>query len=294
MSSIVKELQKDSMKSDIRLSDLLRKALFVARKLEIKEFEDWITQELNGYHGEEIPRYRQIKGSPKYFNPFYGYQDFNIDHVEINDTISTVKLGAPLAELEDLHKNSGNKPLVHEILPSIQSLFQKGFQTDVVPEKVFISPSAIAGVFDTIRNMIFEWSMKLEEDGILGENFDFNEDEEEIAHQQSNVYNTMISSSSNIQIGEYNTQNISEIDLEDVKGVLTLIRNSIESFGLNDTNKDVLEGELVAMDSQLESTNPNPELLKEGLKSIRSILEGVSISTTASILIPAITKMIGL
>ncbi len=293
MSSIVKELQIDSMNSDSMLSDLLRKALFVAKKLKIKEFEDWINMELNGYHGEEIPAYRHVKGSLKYFNPVYGnFFDYNIPHAGINDSLSIVRLRAPIAELEDLSENSENKPLVHEILPEIQSHFAKSFQVDP-PEKVFISPSALMGVLDNIRNIVFEWSMKLEDDGILGEDFNFNEEEEKIAHQQSNVYNTMISGSSNIQVGEANIQNITEIDLEEVKGILTLIKSSIESFGLNETDEDTIKGELVAMDSQFDSPNPNPNLLKESLRSIRSVLENVASNAIVTILLPHITKIIG-
>lgn len=293
MSSIVRELQRDSMNSDIRLSNLFRKALFVAKKLKIEEFEDWINLELNGYHGEEIPNYRQVRGSLKYFNPYYGFLDYNISIPQINDSLSIVKLRAPIAELEDLIENSKNEPLVKEISPETKSHFLSIFNVDTAPEKVFISPSALRGILDNIRNLIFEWSMKLEEDGILGENFDFNQDEKEIANQQSNTYNTIISGSSNIQIGENNIQNINEIDLEEVKGILTLIKNSLNSFGLNETDKDVIEGELVTMDNQVESQNPNPELLKESLKSIRNILEGFTSSAAASILIPAITKIVG-
>ena len=42
MISIVLELQKEAMNPAVEISDLLRKAKFVARKLKISEIEEWI------------------------------------------------------------------------------------------------------------------------------------------------------------------------------------------------------------------------------------------------------------
>ena len=59
MASIVIELQKEALDGDIPLSDLLRKALVVARKLKVKEFDIWVSKELEGYSdNSEIPNYR--------------------------------------------------------------------------------------------------------------------------------------------------------------------------------------------------------------------------------------------
>ena len=57
MSSLVFELQRDALNRNASVSDLLRKALVVSKKLKISEFEKWVTNELNGY-SEDIPDYR--------------------------------------------------------------------------------------------------------------------------------------------------------------------------------------------------------------------------------------------
>ena len=73
MSSIVIELQQESLNKNISISDLLRKALVVAKKLKISDFEEWITNELNGYEkAEDIPAYRYVAGSVKAWNPHHG------------------------------------------------------------------------------------------------------------------------------------------------------------------------------------------------------------------------------
>ena len=75
MGSLVLELQRDSLDSSVAISGLLRKALVVAHKLQIREFEEWVTRELDGYqNAAEVPQYRQIQGSVRVWNPFHGWQ----------------------------------------------------------------------------------------------------------------------------------------------------------------------------------------------------------------------------
>lgn len=61
MSSLVIELQVEATNSSVSILELLRKALVVAKKLEVKDFEDWIELERNGYtDNQSIPQYRYI------------------------------------------------------------------------------------------------------------------------------------------------------------------------------------------------------------------------------------------
>jgi hypothetical protein len=43
------ELQRDALERSIAVSDLLRKALVVSRKLGIDSIQEWLNSELNGY-----------------------------------------------------------------------------------------------------------------------------------------------------------------------------------------------------------------------------------------------------
>jgi hypothetical protein len=47
MSSVIVELQREALDRNVHVSDLLRKALVVARNLALTEFQSWIELELN-------------------------------------------------------------------------------------------------------------------------------------------------------------------------------------------------------------------------------------------------------
>ena len=52
MSGIVLELQREALDETVSTESLLRKAYLVAKKLKLEEFEDWLSQEQNGYVGQ--------------------------------------------------------------------------------------------------------------------------------------------------------------------------------------------------------------------------------------------------
>jgi hypothetical protein len=74
MSSVVLELQRDALDKNVGVSDLLRKALVVARKLSLHDFQAWVENELNGYRDTfNIPDYREMHGQVRGFNPYRGW-----------------------------------------------------------------------------------------------------------------------------------------------------------------------------------------------------------------------------
>ena len=71
--SLVMELQRDALNPDNPVSNLLRKALVIATKLDLKNLENWITLELSGYPDQDlVPDYRTLIGQIEVWNPFHG------------------------------------------------------------------------------------------------------------------------------------------------------------------------------------------------------------------------------
>ena len=102
MTSLVHELQRDALNSSSLVSDLLRKSLVVARKLSIKDFEEWIALELKGYLGkEEVPGYRLLSGQLKVWNPYRGFQPLTVSRSpEAAEQLSRAQLLLRLVRLK--------------------------------------------------------------------------------------------------------------------------------------------------------------------------------------------------
>lgn len=213
MKSLVLELQQESMNPETKVSDLLRKALVVATKLNVKEFREWIDQELHGYKGDaaSIPKYRHIKCELKATRPMYGLVPAIIGNAELEEKLSILPNNQPISELEHFacEKESGSTlqaPLPGDIARELNS---KSFALGIIPTRV-IGQARIHGIIESVRNIVLEWSLKLEADGILGEGLTFSKEEKATAasatyHIQNFTGIVGTVHSSVLQIGDYNS-----------------------------------------------------------------------------------------
>ncbi|WMI72114.1 hypothetical protein RBH88_03170 [Aminobacterium sp. MB27-C1] len=234
MKSLVLELQREAMNTNSLLSDILRKALVVATKLKIDDFKRWIESEMKGYAENQIPSYRKVKGSVKAWNPYNGWIPVIIEDSEVSELISKRDIGQPISELESLltEKDKGGVlqvPLPHEWIMKLFSHSEQ-FQLGMVPTLI-VDGSQLAGILDAVRNEILEWSLELENQGIIGDGMSFSS--EEISKAGSVTYNIQSFkgilgdvSSSNVQIGDYSSIHGALKE----KGVPQEERNEIENI----------------------------------------------------------------
>lgn len=182
MVAIVLQLQRDALDSKVRVSDLLRKDLVVARKLGLAEFRSWVESELNGYQPRaDIPDYRELIGQVRGYNPCTGvWMPLVFEDPKMGEKVSKSRAKQPLPELEHLVESSAGRtfhmPFSHALQKELSKGF--GFQTQV---SLFSDKAALIGLIDAVRNIVLNWSLKLEEDGILGEEISFTEKEREVA-----------------------------------------------------------------------------------------------------------------
>lgn len=212
MSSLVLELQRDALDESVTVLSLLRKGLVVARKLSIQEFQHWIKNELDGYpDGVEPPQYRFMYGELKARNPIRGWIPMIVPP-EFQDIISKRPIHQPISQIESLIENTKSaKSSLVTMPPALDELLRK---YDYIPYEmaIHIDPSQARGVLEAVRNVVLEWSLKLEEDGVLGEGMTFSKEERAVAAQhdyssftqiikmeQSQMQNSSSESQSNLE-----------------------------------------------------------------------------------------------
>lgn len=212
MTSLVLELQKSAMDQNQEVTAILRKAMVVASKLRLQDFRDWCSDEMNGYTERPVPPYRKLQGQLKAHNPYHGWIPVMMEDVRVQDLLSQRAIGQPIGELEHLLKAKADGilqvPIPHNILMEVFSNSEP-FQLGMVPTLI-IGRNQIAGTVQAVRNKILEWSLELEQHGILGEGMTFSADEVKLA--SGTVYNIGTFSgvigdvtSSSLQFGDYNS-----------------------------------------------------------------------------------------
>jgi len=291
MSSVVLELQQEALNRNVRVSDLLRKALVVAKKLNLQEFQDWIEKELNGYgNTEDIPDYRRISGQIRAWNPYHGWIPLIFEDAKEGELLSHRKSRQAIAELENLVDRSEKGSSLH--VPFPQELQRRlseviEFETEI---SLFADCSGIARIIDSVRTIILNWALKLEEDGILGEGLSFSSQEQNAARRSpqniTNFYGPV--QSPQIQQGSPQAIQITasiSFQPEAIKAFLENLRDALKSLQISPEQKLEVDAELQTLEAQVKSPKPKSSILRESLSSIRRILESAGGGAAAHLLV---------
>jgi len=286
MPGLIVELQRDCLNPQIDTSDLLRKALVVSKKLALPETQTWIGYELNGYYETgEFPEYRQLKGSPKAENPYHGWVPIHFSDSNFQLIVSSLPATAPIRELEDLVKNRSSNGLIMKYPIEAEKTLME-FLPYRLPVALHISASAVAAIFDAVKNRILEWALQLEAQGVKGENFSFTEPEIMAAH--NNTYNitnnigTMQNSMLQQAASGSSQSQSNSLPVSELTAFIEAFNANSENLGLSQDLLEELESDIESIKVQLASPKPKPGIIRSLLGSVKSVLEQTTSSVIAS------------
>lgn len=272
--SIVLKLQKKCLNKNEDLQSLLREALLISVKLKLNDFKEWINCELKGYKESiDVPEYREVKQTLKFLNPYQGWITAQVS-ADLEETIGFIKIQQPIGEIEHLIQKNDDNLSIHppaEIANMLKKLFNTDFQVGFSVNK-----TQIFGITEQVRNLLLEWTLKLEDDGILGnDDLIFTEKEKEAAqsiHVQNfhgvlgNIHKLGIMSTGENSTNIYNENNINnEIDK---------LITEIKKLNLKDEEQII---------SNLEASREDTEKTKTILGSLLS--RGSEVSSISSTII---------
>ena len=168
-------LKNEIVKSDTKLSDLLRKAKIIAQEINDKKFLKWIEKELNGYNkNDKVPEYRIVKGEPMELDPWKGWIPFIHENPKTQEVLSKRECIQSIGELENLVEGEEKSNNLQMPYPEkIQAKLSKsvGFTTKFT---LFVPPVAIYRILNSVRNKLLDWiievSRKYEEISLMNPN----------------------------------------------------------------------------------------------------------------------------
>ena len=290
MGSIVLELQNEIVSSNCDVVNILRKAHLIASKLKLADFDQWIQHELNGYPDQEsCPEYRKVRGSLKAFNPYNGRIPVFIQNNESEKMICEKKLANSISEIISLCQSSKNELMIE--FPGEQNVWLDKMFNSLLPMRyaLHIPTTAVKDIEEKVKNTILEWTLKLESEGIVGENMVFSDTEKEsavsIPQTVNNYYgNTSVinSTSDNAQIvsGSENTVTFS---YDKVKDIVDAVEKSISD---SDLSKDDIETatELLADIKLKIEEEKKPNILKSALVGLKDFLINTGANVAAGLI----------
>ena len=292
MPALVPELVIMASNPSVPTDDLLRRALVVAKRLNVGELVSWIDAELNGYKiDQEVPDYRAVRGLLRAIDLFSGRSiPIEVNSAKLAHKLSTMPLRQSITELEHLAASPSGVKINygHEWHQALT----EHLEDDLSPY-VSVSSAQLLAVISSARNRVLDWGLDLEGRGILGEGMSFTQQEKQAVQEQhyhfGNVSGSQIQISSN---GSIQTQANTRTDIEALKGLVQALGAALADA--KGDAADELRADIATLKAQAESPKPKWEIIKATARSIKTVAEGAAGNVLASLAQPHITTLLAL
>ena len=289
-NSLVLDLQQEILKPDCDVLNALRKAHLIASKLKLIEFDEWILSELNGYYKTSLanaPDYRQVHGQLRAWNPYHGWIPVVLHDSKLEDVLCSRKLGESIDEIIELYRNADGYVIINypaDISNKLDSMCDSPFKTNY---SLHVSKHCLKSIIDKVINCLVEWTIKLEENGVLGENMSFNEFEsataKEIPQQIHYYYGTVVNGNVNSSQIVSGNNNIVTYDVGKASEAVKNIKDSFEKESIQKEDYDSAI-ELLEEISEKIDKNKKPSVIKSALVGLKDFAISVGAEITANMI----------
>lgn len=289
MSSLVLGLQQEVLKTDCDILNALRKAHLIASKLKLTEFDSWIISELNGYDNQDrVPDYRKVNGQLKVWNPNSGWITVVIPDNKIQKNLCMRTLRNSISDIVELYNSSKGHIEISYLGDDVRRIDQiciSPFSTNYV---LHVSKYYLKSIIDKVGNCLLEWTIRLESEGVLGEDMRFSQKEtnmaREMPQQINNYYGTVVNGDigqSQVVSGNRNTISFNYGQIADL---MKKVKNSIESEHLSDEDMESAM-ELIAEAETKITEQKNSPIIRAALVGLKDFLIALGANATAAMLV---------
>lgn len=293
---IVVELQKACLDPSVSVATILRRAKVIASKLGLDDLNAWIDSELNGYNCsmEDLPEHRKGVGQPKFFNPYHGWQPIHTSDDWFGNIVRTVFFPNSISEIEHLVQMGKGDVLQMGYNPSIAEAIQEQMPRRMEVALHFSKVEAVAAL-DFVRNKTLEWSLQLEQRGIVGEGLTFEaSDRKEAAVVTNNIYGGTVGVLGQVAGNATNSGLVTINGPIDGVGLAGLHEQFAASLGgLPDEAVRDLQPHLDKLREEANLDKPSNSVVSSALSSMRKVLEGATGNLTAEGMLAAIAAFAG-
>ena len=263
----------------VSTTDLLRRALVVARRLSAPELVEWLNSELTGYSTDAVPDYREMHAQLKVRNPRHGWQPFHVPP-DIAELVTRFTAIQSIPQLQHLLISEGN--IICPFAPEAEQLLMQMMQEVagvMMQPALIISSVQIEGIIETVRTRVLDWALDLESRGVVGEGLTFTPAEKQVVQAQHYHFGNV--SGSQIQVNsagssQIQTNNEASNDVKALNGLIVALGDALDRSVMTGDAVEELRADLATLKAQAASPKPKWEIIRATARSIRTIAEGTA------------------
>ena len=294
MTSIVLELQQEAMDKNIEISDLLRKALVVATKLNITDFITWVNQELKGYKDyDSTPEYRRVTGSiiDRLNNVDFKHVKFSKEYLTMKVMLSITSISTHLKNKEETLALPYPENITNALIKKIKDT--SGIKNINIEPVLQVEYETFEIIVEDVRNTVLEYALKLAPEGVTGISFSTEKKQKasQITYNTiniSNMHNSQLQQSSATANQTYN----GNLNINDIKSLIKEIKAKTPNLNLSDQDLTKLNSKIEELEKQINLNTPQDNIIKQCLTSIGTIFKNAAFTVVTNNFISWINKII--
>ncbi len=296
MSSLVLDLQQDLMQQDCHIITALRKAHIIASKLKLDDFDAWIKAELDGYTGtqDNVPNYRQVVGQIKAWNPYHGWIPVLLSNRELEELLCKRKMAESISDIVELYNTSKSHfvmTFAADVANQLNSWCDAPFATKY---SLHVSSHCLKSIIDQVVNCLLEWTLKLETEGIIGENMSFKQEEKEIAQTLPQQINNYYGSVINGNVGQAQivsgSNNTFDFNYTHIAESLEKVKQAIKTSNISKDDEETAM-ELVSDIENKVSGKKKPGIIKAALAGLKGFLSSVGAGVAVELIVQVLSTI---
>lgn len=286
-------LQKLVLNPKSNLTDILRNALLISHKLGLDDFKSWCELELKGYEGidnSDIPEYRCLYGSFHVLNVQNGSRQF------VGDQAIGQKISESIVFFQEILANDqGYFDL--RVSDDINALFKKkyGLKSNNYIFYSTVDNVYIKKVLEIIKTTVLEFSIKLEQQGILGEDWEFTEEEKRMTQNINYHIGNIGNMSNHNDNSTINQTSINNVNI--VKGDFNSLASNLRSHGVEEADIQELQTIIDVTPLPQSPNEYSPNLKAWIAKMVTKSIDGtwqVAVGAAGSLLATGLQQYFGI
>lgn len=276
------------------ISEILLKTQLLAGATDVEEFQQWVSQEQNGYEKPlDVPEYRKLhcNVTAVLSIPFHvGQTEMNvpvdaIQHEGAREILSTVFFDSPAVEAERIAATPEGGRL-RKPTPAMGHQFVQPLFPNAHLEAIYqdLTPAQFASLVETVKSKILNFILILDKEGIIELSLKNPEDRARVSKIFYQTFNSSVVNNGEGDIVADNIfllsqDSISEKDVQKLKTMFSRLNVLVK-----DEKDPMLREAADTLNREINSEAPKKSVVKKGLAIIKGLAMGVASSEIATII----------
>jgi hypothetical protein len=290
MPSFIEDILSDAQGQSVPVATLLRRVKVAVSKLDNKKVEEWVDKELKGYGPEdEVPEYREIKGSPIARGVVGGWEPiiFPADAAKF----SKAPIGQSIPAMESQIINTKGS-LIFPYPPQVMAMLNKTNRRQMIECGVKFDPSALVAIVEAVRTLILEWALESAAAGITGSSETAEADRAKAAPVSINI-GSIGYFTGNLGAGNIAADITSSAVIDRVQYLIGEIKSHVGDLTKEGLNETELRERVAAVENEIKKSSPDHKVLRSLLDGLREIFIHASGGLVSSGVIFLLNQVLG-